>query len=206
MPAPFSAELQSALQRILWNPDSLTERSSSEAIFGRPATLEVDFGCGEGAFLLAMAKRHPEINFLATERMAGRVEGVCKKAARAGLQNVRVLRLESLYTATHLLPRDAVSRAYVFFPDPWPKRAHHKRRLIQDDFLEQVRLCLQPGAELRLKTDDLPYFLWMEKVAASAQGWTRQDWPEDPEYPVTNFEARFLAQGLPIHKMILRKN
>lgn len=200
-PKPLSPEAA----RILWKPESILERSSTEAIFGRSGPLEVDFGCGEGAFLLAMAARFPERNFLGTERLVGRVEKVCSKAARLGLSNVRLLQLENLYTVRFLIPRAAVSIAYVSFPDPWPKRAHQARRLVQDDFLEEVRLSLMSEGELRLKTDDLPYFQWMEKVIDRAKGWERIEWPDDPSYPITNFEARFLAQGLPIHKARLRK-
>lgn len=200
-----SRPLSPEASRLLWTPPSLTERTTVEAIFGNNAPLEVDFGSGEGAFLLTMASRHPERNFLGTERQAGRVQKVCSKAARAGIHNIRVLRLENLYTVSHILPRASISVAYVSFPDPWPKRAHHGRRLFQDEFLEQVRLSLIPGGELRIKTDDLPYFQWMEKVISRATGWERMVWPEDPTYPITNFEARFLAQGLPIHKALLRK-
>jgi len=165
----------------------------------------VDYGCGEGAFVVAMAKRHPERNFLATERLAGRVEKVCRNAARLGLSNLRVLRLENLYAAKFILPPESVAVSYVSFPDPWPKRAHQSRRLVQPEFLSAVRLTLAAGGELRLKTDDLPYFQWMEKVVAEATGWERADWPADPGEPLTNFEARFIAQGLPIHKTRLIK-
>jgi tRNA (guanine-N7-)-methyltransferase len=152
-----------------------------------------------------MARKHPEQNFLATERLVGRVEKVCRNASRLGLSNLRVLRLENLYTAKFLLPPDSVAVSYVSFPDPWPKRAHQSRRLVQPEFLSAVRLSLRAGGELRLKTDDLPYFLWMEKVVSEAEGWTRTAWPEDPAEPLTNFEARFVAQGLPIHRLRLVK-
>ena len=66
-------------------------------------------------------------------------------------------------------------------------------------------LTLAEGGELRLKTDALPYFQWMEKIVAEAAGWERADWPEDPGEPLTNFEARFAAQGLPIYKTQLIK-
>ncbi len=190
---------------IQWIPSSILQTTSPAELFSRPAPLTVDYGCGEGAFILAMAEQHPERNFLATERLVGRVEKVCKHAARAGLKNLRVLRLENLYTARFILPPESVTTSYVSFPDPWPKRAHQSRRLVQPEFLSAVRATLVPGGELRLKTDDLPYFTWMEKVIAESTGWERHPWPEDEPLPLTNFEARFLAQGLPIHKMVLRK-
>jgi tRNA (guanine-N7-)-methyltransferase len=190
---------------IQWIPSSILERVRLETLFPTPAPVTIDYGCGEGAFVLAMAKRHPEQNFLATERLALRVEKVCKTAARLGLSNIRVLRLENLYVAKFILPLNAVSCSYVCFPDPWPKRAHQNRRLVQPEFLDAVRATLLPGGELRLKTDDLPYFRWMEKVITDSTGWERLDWPDDSDLPLTNFEARFIAQGLPIHRTILRK-
>ena len=190
---------------IHWIPASIVEPADLSALFAAPNPVHVDFGCGEGAFVLKMAERHPDWNFLATERLAGRVEKVCKTAARLGLVNLRVLRLENLYTAQYLLPPESITRAYVSFPDPWPKRAHHPRRLIQPAFLSAVRNALVPGGQLRLKTDDLPYFQWMNKVIDTAQGWQRVEWADSEEEPLTNFEARFIAQGLPIHKVALQK-
>lgn len=205
MTASEHAAFLAAAERALWKPADIFRRAEPGDIFERLAPLEVDFGCGDGGFILAMAQAHPERNFLGTERMLGRVEKVSRHAAHRGLTNVRVLRLESLYVATHLLPLGVVARAHVLFPDPWPKRQHHPRRLIQPEFLDAVRAALAPGAELRMKTDDLPYFRWMEKVIAGAHGWERIEWPEDEAYPVTDFEGRFLAQGLPIHRVRLRK-
>jgi tRNA (guanine-N7-)-methyltransferase len=113
--------------------------------------------------------------------------------------------MESAYTARFLVPPESVATVYVSFPDPWPKRAHQARRLVQPDFIDSVRDGMQPGGELRLKTDDLPYFQWMEKVMAAAKGWRQEEWVEDADYPITNFEARFIAQGLPIHRSLYLK-
>jgi tRNA (guanine-N7-)-methyltransferase len=188
-----------------WVPADYFARADLRAVFPRSAPLEVDLGCGDGDFLVERARLLADHNFLGTERMPGRVDKVCRKVARIGLPNVRVLRLESAYVVKHLLPPESVAIAHVLFPDPWPKRQHHPRRLIQEEFLQSVRGVLQPGGELRLKTDDLPYFRWMEKVIEQSPGFERIDWPEDPDYPLTNFERRFVAQALPIHRARLRK-
>jgi tRNA (guanine-N7-)-methyltransferase len=205
MPATEPKSTAPTPDDIQWIPSSILNRADLAELFPVPAPLTIDYGCGEGAFVLAMAQKHPERNFLATERLAGRVEKVCKTASRLGLRNIRVLRLENLYTARFLIPLESVAVSFVSFPDPWPKRAHQSRRLVQPEFLAAVRTTLIPGGELRLKTDDLPYFLWMEKVISEASGWDREEWPEEPALPLTNFEARFLAQGLPIYKTVLRK-
>ncbi len=190
---------------IEWTPGDIFRRAEPHEIFARPAPLEVDFGCGEGAFLLAMARRHPERNFLGTERLLGRVRNVCERAARAKLANLRVLRLESAYAVKHLLPLGIIEVAHILFPDPWPKRHHQPRRLVQDDFVRDLHSALAPGAEVRLKTDDFPYFLWMQKVIARVGGFEREEWPEEEEAARTGFEQHFMKQGLPIHRARLRK-
>ncbi len=202
---PLNAEHLAAAERAHWRPKSYFERAQMSDIFDRPAPVEADIGCGEGAFIIALAQRHPERNFLGTERLLGRVEKVCRRAAHEHLTNVRVLRLESSWTLQHLLPKECISIAHVGFPDPWPKRHHQRRRMIQDEFMQVVRGALAPGGELRIKTDDLPYFQWIEKVIANATGFERIEWPFDPTYPITNFERRFLERGMPIYSARLRK-
>ncbi len=189
-----------------WKPEEgVFRRATVEEIFARSAPLQLDLGCGEGAFLIRMSKRFPEHNFLGTERMLARVRRVCRLISRTHLAHTRVLQLETKYAVTHLLPTDSVSIAHILFPDPWPKRHHQVRRLIQDDFMAALRVVLAPGGEVRIKTDDLPYFMWIEKVLARAPGFERIDWPEDPDYPQTNFERHFLAQGMTIQRARLRK-
>jgi tRNA (guanine-N7-)-methyltransferase len=157
-------ELEAAVARVEWFPKDHFQRAEMKDVFPqRPAApLEVDFGCGDGAFLLAQAKRFPERNVLGTERLLGRVEKVAKAIARGGLENCRILRLESFYTAKWLLPIGAASVVHVLFPDPWPKRQHHDRRLFQDEFMQALHQLITPGGELRIKTDDKPYFVDIE--------------------------------------------
>jgi tRNA (guanine-N7-)-methyltransferase len=189
----------------LWSPVDIFRRATLTDIFAREAPLELDLGAGEGAFLMEMARRHPERNFLATERMAGRVSSMCGRIERDRLANARVLHLESAYVVKHLLPLGQVSSAHLLFPDPWPKRQHHPRRVFQEEFLRDVHAALAPGGEFRIKTDDLPYFTWMEKVIARVPGFERLEWVPEPDEPRTGFERHFLAKGLPIHRARLRK-
>jgi tRNA (guanine-N7-)-methyltransferase len=174
-------------------------------IFEREVPIHVDVGCGEGAFIVAMAKANPQCNFLGVERLVGRVRKVCRRAANARLGNVRVLCVESSYTMDKLIPPQSVSVVHVMFPDPWPKRKHRARRLIERQFLDAVHSALRSHGELRLTTDDGDYFEHMKQVAAAHEGFSQSPWPDDPTYPQTDFEKRFRAQGLPIHRLLLRR-
>ena len=198
-------ELVDAGRAIEFVPADYFARQKLSDIFAREAPFEIDLGSGEGSFIRAMAARHAERNFLGIERLLGRVRKVCRAIAREGLTNARIVRIENAYALRYLLPLEAVSVAHVGFPDPWPKRYHQRRRLIQDGFMEALHGILVEGGELRVKTDDLPYFQWMEKVFARAKGYERLDWSDDPDYPITDFERRFVAQGLPIYRARLRK-
>ena len=170
-------------------------------VFSREAWLEIDLGCGDGSFLVAMAQRHPDRNFLGTERLLGRVRSTCWKAGVAGVTNVRLLRVESAYAAQYLLPPASVSRFYVLFPDPWPKRRHWPRRLIQPGFLESCATSLVAGGDLCIKTDDADYFAYIEKRAAECPHFTRQAW--DEEVACTDFERHYVAQGRVIQSLRL---
>jgi tRNA (guanine-N7-)-methyltransferase len=171
-------------------------------LFGREGRLEVDLGCGDGSFLVAMAKLHPERNFLGTERLLARARNTCRKAERAGMANLRLMRVESGYAVKHLLPAGSVGRLYVLFPDPWPKRRHWGRRLIQPEFLEAAGKALAVEGELCLKTDDADYFRHMERVAAGCGALlSREEWEE--EMPQTDFERHYAKEGRRIYSMCL---
>jgi tRNA (guanine-N7-)-methyltransferase len=195
-----------AAERAQWIPEDYFREARIDEIFPNPAApLELDLGCGDGNFFAELAKRHPDHNFLATERLMGRVEKVAKQIARGGLKNARVLRLESHYVLRWLLPPRCASVIYVLHPDPWPKRVHHDRRLIQAEFMEAVHRVLIEGGEFLVKTDDKPYYQWMEKVFAASLGFERIKWNEPEDWPKTDFERDFVAKGLPIYSARLRK-
>ncbi len=179
-----------------------------EALFqGVDGPLHVDAGCGDGGFLLEMARRHPCARFLGIERLLGRVRKICRAACRERLGNVRVLRLETAYALRYLLPPGSVSYLHVLFPDPWPKERHHGRRLVNAAFLDAARHALTPGGQLRIKTDHADYANAIEQSLHSSTGWTRKEWSEaSPTPPIlTDFERLFLAEGRHVHRFLLEK-
>lgn len=163
--------------------------------------LEADLGCGDGSFLEQMAALHPERNFLGVERLLGRVEKTAHRIARRGLANARVLRLENSYALRWLLPQRSLSRLHLLFPDPWPKKAHRKNRIVNDeDFLPGLRRVLIPGGEFHLKSDDEGFFENALEVMSTVPGFRKLDGSRDPSaHPRTAFENQWLALGRTVH-------
>jgi tRNA (guanine-N7-)-methyltransferase len=175
-----------------------------QEIFGRVGPLEVDLGCGDGGFLAQLAARSPERNFLGIEKLGGRVRRASKKASRLGVKNLRVLRIESSYAIQYLLPPGSVEVVHLLFPDPWPKRKHKRRRLVQPAFLELIHRLLAPGGRFRIATDQENYFRAIQELILPDAFVTETNTPND-SFPVTTFERHFLAEGAPIHRLTLRK-
>ena len=187
-------------------PDDYFRQAEKSSIFSENQPLEVDLGCGDGSFLLGMAEHHPERNFLGVERLLGRVRKVCKRAKRGNIDNLKVLRLESRYTVEWLLAPGSVSRLHLLCPDPWPKVRHHRRRLIQQDFLEAVYKVLEPGGEFLFKTDHDEYFEWAEEKVAEFGRFESLPWPEDAFfYPKTDFQIQWEAEGKRLQGLRLKK-
>ena len=173
-------------------------------IFARPAPLEIDLGCGDGNFLVALAERYPERNFLGIERLLGRVRSACGKAARASLPNVRILRIESSYAVQYLFPPRSVAAMHLLFPDPWPKKRHHRRRIVTPEFLGDVHRALARGGRFRIATDQEDYFQAMEELISSTE-FCQKRGDGDETFPLSTFEKRFVGEGIPIYRLDLRK-
>lgn len=175
-----------------------------EDVFPGDRPLELDVGCGDGGFLLAMAQAHPDRDFLGIERLLGRARKICRKAERSNLANVKVLRLESAYTLEFLLPVGCATRLHLLFPDPWPKKRHHDRRLVRAANVAHFARVLAPGGEWFFKTDHEEYFEEARAVIRESGWFAEREWNE-PIYPETDFEKSWLAQGKPIHQACFEK-
>ena len=173
------------------------------AIFGRVAPLQVDLGCGDGSFLCELAQLHPDRDFLGIDRLVGRVAKACRKAI--AVENVRILNVESSYAVGYLLPEGSVETFYLMFPDPWPKRRHHRRRIVTKDFLESTHRALADGGFFRIATDQLDYFEQIRRAGQNHAGFAIVDVSGRPDLPLTKFERRFSALGAPIYRLALRK-
>ncbi|HMO65286.1 MAG TPA: hypothetical protein PKE47_08720 [Verrucomicrobiota bacterium] len=127
------------------------------------------------------------------------------RCRRRGLTNLRGLRLEAAYVLEWMIPPESVAALHVYFPDPWPKKRHHKRRLVNARFVELARRVLAPGGAIHLRTDDAPYFAQMEERFAASPLFRRVETPPDLAACVTDFERGFVARGVATRRASWRR-
>ena len=176
-------------------------------VFGNARPVEVEIGTGKGTFLLARAGARPEINFLGIEYAWPYCNYAADRFRRRGLANVRMLHTDAAHFFKVCLTDASLTRVHIYFPDPWPKRKHHRRRLIQPAFLADVRRTLRIGGQLIIVTDHMDYFEHIRRVLAGASGLVETPMPRmtvpDGDGPAavegelvgTNFERKYIAQG-----------
>ncbi len=185
----------SATANLLYRPGSFFERLDWRDVFARPGPVEVELGCGDSTFLAEWAGRHPESNFLGVERLMGRIRKLDRKGRRRGLHNLRGLRIEAGYCLEWLLPLESVRALHVYFPDPWPKRKHWHKRLVNESFPALAARILEPAGRVYLRTDDADYFEQMLRVFAACPLFETVETPPDLGAVLTDFEREFLQQG-----------
>jgi len=186
---------------MIFTPEQWQAALPVDRVFGRQAPLELDLGCGKGRFLRARATAHPTHDFIGTDVQFGRLAKVRRQAERLHLPNIRLLHAETAYTLQYLIPPASVSAAYLFFPDPWPKRKHHRRRLVSASFLDLLARILRPEAPFHVATDHEDYAAWI-RAAFTADSRFAPVAPYIPdEAEQTDFERLFLGHLKPIHRL-----
>jgi len=181
---------------LVYDLPSIVERLDLTRIFPITQPLEVELGCGDASFLVDYAKLHSERNFIGVERLLGRLCKLDRKGRRAGLANLRGVRIESAYFLEYLLAPHSVSALHVYFPDPWPKKRHHKNRLINERFSQIARAALAPAGVVYLRTDDKEYFGQMTGVFEGDAKFRKIETPSELAGLLTDFEKEFQARGI----------
>ena len=164
-------------------------------IFGRRALRTLEIGFGNGDTLVALAAAHPGRDFLGVEVHAPGIGRCLLGAAAAGLGNLRIVRRDAVELLRVAIDDAALDEVLIYFADPWPKKRHHKRRLVQSDFVALLARRLQPGGRLRLATDWEPYAQWMLAVLGASPAFRNcaadgSYVPRPPARPQTRFERR----------------
>ncbi len=176
------------------------ERLDLDALFGREAERVLEIGFGNGDTLVAQASADPGRDYIGLEVHEPGVGHCLIRASEAGLTNLRLIAHDAIEVLEHQLADGALSRVNIYFPDPWPKKRHHKRRLIQPTFVELLSRKLRAGGSLCIATDWANYAEHIDEVLASSPLFTLEDSREhagdDPiDRPMTKFEKRGLGKG-----------
>jgi tRNA (guanine-N7-)-methyltransferase len=167
-----------------------------------PPAVWLEIGFGGGEHLAEQAERHPGIGFIGCEVFENGIARLVGDIARRELANIRIFADDARLLLDRLVPA-SIGLVFILFPDPWPKTRHHKRRLVARATLDRLAIVMQPGAELRLATDDRDYLAWMlEHVTAHPDFvWLARsaaDWRERaPDWPATRYEEKARAAGRP---------
>ena len=187
----------------VWIQDPETRRGIWRALMPEASALHLEIGCGKGKFTVEMAALHPDILFLAVERVKEALVLAMEKALAMGLKNVFFLSVDAAELEQLFVPGE-VDRIYLNFCDPWPRSKNAKRRLTYHTFLEKYRTVLRPDGEIHFKTDNAGLFAW------SLEEFTRYGYPvqnvtddlhKDGIVGVmTGYEEKFHALGTPIHR------
>jgi tRNA (guanine-N7-)-methyltransferase len=179
-------------------------------IFGNDHPVELEIGIGKGTFLTEQAKAHPETNFFGIEYARWFWRSASDRLRRNGCTNSRTVRAEANYFFSEFIPDASLSVIHVYFPDPWPKKRHHKRRLIQALFIQQAIRTLIPGGRLQLVTDHQDYSEQMEQVIKASEmkivDYNRPGSAGDGEFVGTNFERKYRRQNRPFYAIAATKS
>lgn len=180
-----------------------------DELFGRHAPTILEIGCGNGEVLVQMAAKNPQYNYLGVEVYRPGVGSMLLRIDREGIKNARVFAADAQDVLEDQIPAASLDRVLIFFPDPWPKKRHHKRRLIQAKFLTLISTRLQQGGEFHVATDWEDYAnhvmelmtaqIVFENVAGNGC------FAQRPAYrPPTKYERRGQSLGHPVRDMVFR--
>ena len=197
--------------RFLLNYDA-GQTLDTTAAFGRRAPLIMEIGFGMGGATAHIAQVRPGDNFLCCEVHEPGVGALLKLCGEQGIENIRIFRHDAVEVLDHMLPEQSLDGVHIFFPDPWHKSRHHKRRLIQAPFVNRLVRHLKPGGYLHLATDWQPYaeqmltVLSSEPMLANTAPAGGDGYVPQPDYrPLTKFENRGLKLGHGVWDLVFRR-
>lgn len=190
--------------------DQRLESAFDPRIFQSGRRIEVEIGCGKGKFLIARSQQRPEDFFIGVDRIAKWMKIGQRRGEKRNLQNLRFVKFE-IRELLKQIPPDSIACFHIYFPDPWPKRRHRKRRLVNPSFLAELHARLQPAGFVDLATDDSDYFRQM-KESVSQELWEsserlnqRFESEIEEERAKTNYELKYESAGKPLYYLRLKK-
>ena len=201
IPEPIGLDVETLPRPIDW-----------AKLFGNDHPIELEIGMGKGTFLTEQAKARPEVNFFGIEWARWFWRYASDRMRRNGCNNARTVRAEASFFLTEFVPPGSLDVLHVYFPDPWPKARHHKRRLVNPTFMELARRVLRAGGRIQIVTDHKGY--WEENIepaVRAASGFTIVDYNRPGsagagEFVGTNFERKYAREGRPFYAIAAIKS
>jgi tRNA (guanine-N7-)-methyltransferase len=175
-------------------------------IFGNDHPAEVEIGPGTGTFILAAAQQFTHVNYFGIEHSRSRAFYLNKAVTSRGLSNARVISADAACIVQTFIPPGSVAAYHIYFPDPWWKRQHHRRRLFTAEFVTALARTLTPGAPLHVATDVDDVFDLIERTVRTAGSFVRDHGARSPRFELTVFERKGLARGAVIHEATFVRN
>jgi tRNA (guanine-N7-)-methyltransferase len=184
--------------------DTLARPLDFRQVFGNQNPVEMEIGTGKGTFLTEQAKGRPDFNFFGIEWANWFFRYAADRLRRNGCLNARMVRADAAFFLNEFVPDASLSVLHIYFPDPWPKKRHHKRRLISEAFMPKVRRVLVPGGRLQVVTDHKGYFEENIEPAVTKSDlevidYNRPGSAGEGEFVGTNFERKYRREGRPFY-------
>jgi tRNA (guanine-N7-)-methyltransferase len=197
--------------KIALDPEMLGEKVNFDLIFGRSGPVHIEIGSGKGSFLLSQSLHNPHVNFLGIEWARKYCQYCVDRFGRRGIENVRMIRADAADFVSRFIPDSSVACFHVYFPDPWPKTRHHKRRFLSNCNIPHLYRCLNLDGTIRFVTDDAQYYQ-ATTVLVQELGfyWEARDFiplPGTPEGELvgTNYERKYRKEGRSVYAMEIQK-
>ena len=180
-------------------------------IFGRSGPVHIEVGCGKGTFVVNQGQAEPEKNFLGIEWARKYYRYAVDRIGRWGLKNVRIIRTDAAQFLREFVPGNSVECFHVYFPDPWPKKRHHKRRFLCQANFEQMLRCLVAKGRVQIATDYMEYFEQIQDVIrrngekVEEVNFAPTAGAEEGELVGTNYERKYLKEDRKVYTIAIRK-
>jgi len=190
--------------------ETLPKPLNWQTLFGNDHPVELEIGMGKGTFLTDQAKARPDTNFFGIEWANWYFCYASDRLRRNGCLNARTVRADAVFFLKEFVPDQSLSVLHIYFPDPWPKARHHKRRTVQPSFVPTIMRVLKPGGQLRVVTDHKEYY---EQIEATIKGspltvieYNRPGSAGEGETVGTNFERKYQREGRPFYAIAAQKD
>jgi len=175
-------------------------RLDLQQLFGNSNPVILEIGSGKGRFLISTATERPDVNLIGIEKALHYHRVIRDRVLKRGLTNIRLINHDAFLVMRDMLPDESIAEVHVYFPDPWPRTKHQKRRIIRPEALREMRRLLVPGGGGIYVTDHQEYFeAAAPAVEAEFRSERRVPGPDDP--PRTNYEAKYRKEGRPIYEI-----